>query len=134
MWYHGSHQIQDSTNKKLIACIGDSLTHGNIGQSWVDYLREEFPNDIFLNEGINANTTWQVLQRLDPILKCKPDLIILKSICLLDLKQKFNCPVYYLIGGIYTNELDKYYYDIKDKKERLNKIENIIRIKILDIF
>ena len=41
-------QIQDSTNKKLIACIGDSLTHGNIGQSWVDYLREEFPNDIFL--------------------------------------------------------------------------------------
>ena len=64
-------------NKKIIACIGDSLTHGNIGQSWVDYLREEFPNDIFLNEGINANTTWQVLQRLDPILKCKPDLIIL---------------------------------------------------------
>ena len=70
-------QIQDSTNKNLIACIGDSLTHGNIGQSWVDYLREEFPNDIFLNEGINANTTWQVLQRLEPIFECKPDLIIL---------------------------------------------------------
>ena len=60
-------KIQDSTNKKIIACIGDSLTHGNIGQSWVDYLREEFPNDIFLNEGINANTAWQVLQRLEPI-------------------------------------------------------------------
>ncbi len=70
-------QIQDSTNRKLIACIGDSLTHGNIGQSWVDYLREEFPNDIFLNAGINANTTWQVLQRLEPIFECKPDLIII---------------------------------------------------------
>ena len=23
---------QDSSNKNLIACIGDSLTHGNIGQ------------------------------------------------------------------------------------------------------
>ena len=68
---------QDSSNKNLIACIGDSLTHGNIGQSWVDYLRKEFPNYIFLNEGINANTTWQVLQRLEPIFKCKPDLIIL---------------------------------------------------------
>ena len=68
---------QDSSNKNLVACIGDSLTHGNIGQSWVDYLREEFPNDIFLNEGINANTTWQVLQRLEPIFQCKPDLIIL---------------------------------------------------------
>ena len=65
------------SNKKIIACIGDSLTHGNIGQSWVDYLREEFPNDIFLNEGINANTAWQVLQRHEPIFKCKPDLIIL---------------------------------------------------------
>ena len=68
---------QDSSNKNLIACIGDSLTHGNIGQSWVDYLRKEFPNYIFLNEGINANTTWQVLQRLEPIFICKPDLVIL---------------------------------------------------------
>ncbi|WP_435187824.1 SGNH/GDSL hydrolase family protein [Pseudothioglobus sp. nBUS_23] len=64
-------------DKKIIACIGDSLTHGNIGQSWVDYLRQEFPNDVFLNEGINGNTAWQVIQRLDPILDCKPDLIIL---------------------------------------------------------
>ena len=64
-------------NQRIIACIGDSLTHGNIGQSWVDYLRSEFPNDVFLNEGINGNTAWQVIQRLDPILKCKPDLVIL---------------------------------------------------------
>ena len=70
-------ESKDYSNKKIIACIGDSLTHGNIGQSWVDYLREEFPNDIFLNEGINANTAWQVLQRLEPILECKPDQIIL---------------------------------------------------------
>jgi len=65
------------SDKKIIACIGDSLTHGNIGQSWVDYLRQEFPNDVFLNEGINGNTAWQVIQRLDPILQCQPDLIIL---------------------------------------------------------
>ena len=64
-------------NQRIIACIGDSLTHGNIGQSWVDYLRKEFPDDIFLNEGINGNTSWQVLQRLDPILTCNPDIIIL---------------------------------------------------------
>ena len=64
-------------NQRIIACIGDSLTHGNIGQSWVDYLRQEFPNDVFLNDGINGNTAWQVIQRLDPILQCQPDLIIL---------------------------------------------------------
>ena len=70
-------KTKEHENKKIIACIGDSLTHGNIGKSWVDYLREEFPNYVFLNEGINGNTAWQVLQRLDPILECKPDLIIL---------------------------------------------------------
>ncbi|MBE29445.1 lipase [bacterium] len=64
-------------NQRLIACIGDSLTHGNIGQSWVDYLRKEFPEDVFLNEGINGNTVWQVLQRIDPILALKPDIVIL---------------------------------------------------------
>jgi len=68
---------QSHTNKKIVACIGDSLTHGNVGQSWVDYLRLEFKDTIFLNEGINANTSWQVLQRLEPILECKPDVIIL---------------------------------------------------------
>ncbi|MDB4598461.1 SGNH/GDSL hydrolase family protein [Candidatus Pseudothioglobus singularis] len=65
------------SDKKIIACIGDSLTHGNIGQNWVDYLRKEFSHDVFLNEGINGNTAWQVIQRLDPILQCQPDLIIL---------------------------------------------------------
>jgi lysophospholipase L1-like esterase len=66
-----------ANNQRIIACIGDSLTHGNIGQSWVHYLRQEFPNDVFLNEGINGNTAWQVIQRVDPILQCQPDLIIL---------------------------------------------------------
>ena len=64
-------------NKKIIACIGDSLTHGNIGQSWVDILRKDFPEYIFLNEGVNGNTAWQVIQRLDPILACKPDIVVL---------------------------------------------------------
>ena len=68
---------QSQSNNKIVACIGDSLTHGNVGQSWVDYLRLEFKDTIFLNEGIKANTSWQVLQRLEPILECKPDVIIL---------------------------------------------------------
>ena len=68
---------QNNNNQRVIACIGDSLTHGNVGQSWVEYLRNEFPNDIFLNEGINGNTVWQVLNRLEPILTCKPDIVIL---------------------------------------------------------
>ena len=62
---------------RVIACIGDSLTHGNIGDCWVDNLRREFPEDIFLNEGINGDVVWQVQQRIKPILDCKPDIVLL---------------------------------------------------------
>ena len=61
--------------ERLITCIGDSLTHGNIGECWVDILRQEFPNDKFLNEGINGDVIWQVHQRLEYILACKPDTV-----------------------------------------------------------
>ena len=38
-------------------------------------LRQEYPNDKFLNEGINGDVVWQVHQRLDSILACKPDVV-----------------------------------------------------------
>ncbi len=41
----------------------------------------------------------------------KPQLIILKSPCPIDLKF-LKCPVYFLIGGIFTNQLNDYYYNI----------------------
>jgi len=69
--------INSENNQRVIACIGDSLTHGNIGVNWVDQLRNEFPSDVFLNEGINGDVVWQVHQRLKPILKCNPDIVIL---------------------------------------------------------
>ena len=62
---------------RVIACIGDSLTHGNLGACWVEHLRDKFPQDVFLNEGINGDVVWQVHERLKPILKCRPDLAIL---------------------------------------------------------
>jgi len=62
---------------RIIACIGDSLTHGNIGDCWVENLRREYPKDTFLNEGINGDVVWQVQQRIKPILECKPDIVLL---------------------------------------------------------
>jgi len=62
---------------RIIACIGDSLTHGNIGDCWVESLRREYPKDTFLNEGINGDVVWQVHQRIKPILDCKPDIVLL---------------------------------------------------------
>jgi len=62
---------------RIFACIGDSLTHGNIGDCWVKSLRREFPEDTFLNEGINGDVVWQVQQRIKPILACQPDAVII---------------------------------------------------------
>ena len=70
-------QSPSSNKNRIIACIGDSLTHGNIGDCWVESLRDEYPEDTFLNEGINGDVVWQVQQRIEPILACKPDIVIL---------------------------------------------------------
>ena len=70
-------QTKPKKADRVIACIGDSLTHGNIGDCWVENLRREFPEDVFLNEGINGDVVWQVQQRIKPILDCKPDVVLL---------------------------------------------------------
>ena len=62
---------------RVIACIGDSLTHGNIGECWVESLRNEYPEDTVLNEGINGDVVWQVNKRIQSIINCSPDIIIL---------------------------------------------------------
>ena len=62
---------------RVIACIGDSLTHGNIGECWVEGLRNEYPEDTVLNEGVNGDVVWQVSKRIEPIINCNPDIIIL---------------------------------------------------------
>jgi len=62
---------------RIVTCIGDSLTHGNIGDCWVENLRREYPKDTFLNEGVNGDVVWQVQQRIKPILECKPDIVLL---------------------------------------------------------
>ena len=55
-------------------------------------------------------------------LSFKPDLIIVKSFVTYNLQQRFKCPIFYLVGGIYLNSLDKYYYDIE--KPEQNKYIN----------
>lgn len=51
-------------------------------------------------------------------LKFKPDLVILKSPIDVNIKTIYKCPVYYFVGGIYKNGLDKYFYNIQNIKEQ----------------
>jgi hypothetical protein len=52
-----------------------------------------------------------------------PDLIILKSFIPINLKSYFNCPIFFLIPGLFRNYLDKYFYNL-DNKEIIDKYVN----------
>ena len=79
----------------------------------------------YRNKGHNTYSYYHDYKNIDiNNINFKPDVIILKSFIKIDLRKIFNCPIIYLIGGIYKNELDKYYFDI-DTKEEQDKYINI---------
>lgn len=72
------HGRQDSTHT-LVICAGDSLTHGIISANYVDLLQQRFESDgyEFVNAGINGNLAYNVLQRVDDIIACRPTVVTL---------------------------------------------------------
>jgi lysophospholipase L1-like esterase len=63
----------------LVVCAGDSITHGVMSASYGDLLRDHRGGDgyEFVNAGINGNLAWNVLQRLDGVIACRPDAVTL---------------------------------------------------------
>jgi len=78
----------------------------------------------YRNNGHNTYSYYHDYKNIDiNNINFKPDIIILKSFIKVDLRKIYKCPIIYLIGGIYKNELDKYYFDINTKEEQ-NKYIN----------
>ncbi len=74
------NQSNTKESKNIFVCIGDSITHGRVGINYVDLikkrLQEQFKDSFeIINAGINSEHAYNVLQRLDPIIKCNPDYI-----------------------------------------------------------
>ena len=64
--------------KEIVVLIGDSLTHGNVQPSWVNSMRKKMGENFeFINAGINGETTNDVLNRIDEILACDPNIATL---------------------------------------------------------
>lgn len=65
--------------KSLIVCAGDSLTHGQLSSNYIALLENRFQSEnyAFVNAGINGDLTYNVLQRLDEIIECNPDVVTL---------------------------------------------------------
>ena len=71
------HRISNSS--QVVVCAGDSLTHGSVSCPWVEELQAQ-PDMVgyfFINAGINSELAWNLLQRLDPIVECRPQHLII---------------------------------------------------------
>ncbi len=69
---------EDSTPKMVL--VGDSITHGTASANYVNLVESRLNQDPsqkieILNAGINGEFAFNVLQRLDPIIRCEPTII-----------------------------------------------------------
>jgi lysophospholipase L1-like esterase len=63
-------------NRKIVMCIGDSITHGRISQNYIQILNQKLADKYeFINAGINSHLAWNVLERLPEIIECNPNFI-----------------------------------------------------------
>ncbi|WP_102264693.1 SGNH/GDSL hydrolase family protein [Mesobacillus jeotgali] len=65
--------------KKLVAVIGGDAVHGNISYNFVDDAarRKNCTDYQFINAGVNGSTAYDVLQRLDGVIACQPEFIVI---------------------------------------------------------
>ncbi len=63
----------------LVVCVGDSITRGSVSADYVQMLDDRLgPAGLtFVNEGVNGNLAWNVLQRLDAVVARRPDVVTL---------------------------------------------------------
>ena len=65
-----------TSEKTRIAFVGDSLTHGNISVNYIKLIRKKLGEKYdYINAGMNADLAYNVLQRLDGVIACKPDFL-----------------------------------------------------------
>jgi lysophospholipase L1-like esterase len=67
------------TTTKLVVCAGDSLTHGFNSGDYVALLRGQLGGAgyEFVNAGLNGDMAYNLRQRLDEIIACRPDMVTL---------------------------------------------------------
>jgi lysophospholipase L1-like esterase len=65
------------SDRKVIAFLGDSISHGTFGSNWVAKIEEKFNFDV-VNAAFNGRTSFDVVSdQLPKVLKCKPDIAVI---------------------------------------------------------
>jgi len=62
--------------QKVWVALGDSITHGRVSANYVELVAEQLgPGWAAVNAGINGELAWNLTQRLDPVVACRPDAV-----------------------------------------------------------
>lgn len=61
----------------VVVCAGDSNTHGRVCVNYVDMLSGRLSPQgfTFVNAGVNSELSWNLLLRVDDIIRCDPDFV-----------------------------------------------------------
>ena len=64
--------------KTVVACLGESLTKGEISYNWVADLqaRPENASVRFVNLGVGGDHSYNALKRLPQVIECRPDKVV----------------------------------------------------------
>ncbi|MES2794963.1 MAG: SGNH/GDSL hydrolase family protein [Bacteroidota bacterium] len=64
-------------NKPIFIGFGDSLTQANMSADWLKILEEKQPDFQYFNAGMNAELTSTLLERIEEVIACQPQIISL---------------------------------------------------------
>jgi lysophospholipase L1-like esterase len=68
-----------SPDQRVVVCLGASIVHGAVSVNFMEALRRQFPagDYIFVNAGVNGDLAYNALRRLDSVIACDPDFVVI---------------------------------------------------------
>lgn len=68
---------KENHNKRVVACLGDSITHGAVSHNYVEMLSQTLAsqNIAVMNAGINGDLVWNLNQRLEGVILNRPEVV-----------------------------------------------------------
>lgn len=72
-------ELEAGDHRKIIVCAGDGLTQGTMGVGYVGLLEDNIDQRQYhvVNAGVNGDLSHHLLQRLDEIIACNPNFVVI---------------------------------------------------------
>ncbi len=95
-----------------IAFLGDSLTHGRIGENFVKMLQKRFTQTVIINAGGNSDVSDSALKRIDQLIPCRPHLtyVLIGTNDIKTTLSEQNMKMYMKTQKL-NNKIDKHSYE-----------------------